>query len=217
MFNFKWIVNVALLGLLVIGLSSIAGDYDDMDSEDQPLVKALRHMYFGLQIGYANADYTDSLLKPGFAPTDITKDHYAARVYIGYDFNQYIAAEVTAVYFLTRPEFKGVPGRRNEDLKIKNNIFSITGKFTWPVYDDINLYAQGGIGYIVREEIVSRQMTVLPKGEFFTPIYGLGASYNFHSDWFLDLSWLQTPRSGDKQLPQENFIGIGIYYSFPKS
>lgn len=218
MFKFKWVVNVGFLSFMML-FSSVG--YAD-DSDDQPLVKALRNFFFGVQIGYANAEYTASLLSAGAMPTSIKKDHIAARVYLGYDFNQYLAGELTALYFLTRPEFSGIPTRKSPQ-KIKNNILAMMGKFTWPVHDKIKLYARGGIGYIVREGLTTvggglvPQITFLPKGEFFTPIYGLGASYNIHSDWFIDFSWLQTPRASDKQLPQENFIGIGVYYAFPKS
>lgn len=168
--------------------------------------------YFGAQFGYSSVNYTNADLLTGFAATSIKDSGTAIRVLLGYDYNDYLGAELSVIY-AEKPIFNAINGS-TLPFKIKNNVVSLVAKVGLPICPHFRVYAKGGVGYVVRNGITFGTVGILKEAEIFTPVYGVGAAFNFHKHWDLTASWMQAAAQSSDQLPTTNFFGIGGDFRF---
>lgn len=181
-------------------------------------------LYIGLQLGESIAGYTNNTLSDGAVAESIKNSGFSERVYLGFNFSQYLAAEFSVNYF-TKPSFKNLRlgGDDSDDSEdpddsvtktIKNNIISLVARFNLPLTERIAANAKVGIGYVARNGIVVNNLSVLPQSEIFAPVYGLGVSYRLALRWDLEATWMQAASNSEWQLPVSNFFGFGVTYKF---
>lgn len=169
--------------------------------------------YLGLQGGYGTSDYGSIVLAPGVSAQSITDSAAAPAIQFGYDFNRYIASEI-GIEYLPKIKFYNITSDTQPYEKIKNNVVYLAAKASLPLSAQWQLFAKGGIGYVVRDAVVVNGVTLLPGNEFACPVYGAGVGYTPFLHWRFETNWLQTPANHSERVPATNFVGIGVSYLF---
>jgi OOP family OmpA-OmpF porin len=169
--------------------------------------------YVGGQIGqshmnYSDTSYTGNTTGTGQNSADSNKG--ALRIFGGYNFTQFLAAELGYGYY-GKPEIKHPSGNTQDflqqgiDLDLRINI---------PLSYGLGIYAKGGANWIHRGSLEPRSgyFADKPENSKIVPLGGLGVSYDINQTWSTDLSWTRSESSGD--LPNLVFYGLGVTYKF---
>ena len=165
-------------------------------------------IYFGGQLGtsklhYDGSSYTNS------------KSHYdrhrllAGRVFVGYAFSQFIAAELGYDYY-GYPKFKHNDNNNTQDL-LQHGL-DLVAKANLPLNYGFSFYAKAGLTLIHRGTLNNNSGTFEQKNSNnkVTPVGALGVSYQFAPNIAMDLSWTKTMHISD--LPSTDLFGVGFTY-----
>lgn len=180
--------------------------------------------YLGLQLGESMSDYTttssgiiDFFGVPSVPGASIQNDAFAGRVYLGYQFNKFIAAELAYDYF-GQVQFEKIYGISAASGDVTQQGTDLTAKVMLPVTKQFDVFALGGVAYVwAKSHDISTTASQLgldsgsAEGAF-APVYGLGADYNFSDAWGVDLAWRRYLPRGD--LSQISMATAGISYHF---
>jgi len=165
--------------------------------------------YLGAQLGWDNMHYVGSdYVLPS---NSIDGNRVGGRVYVGYYFSQFIAAELGYVYYGS-PQIKYNP-TGSEQTFIQQGI-DFAAKFMVPLNYGFGIFGKLGLDWVYRSAVSSKDGYFAAKdanGKF-APAVGLGFSYTFNSHWLTDLSWKRTFYNGN--LPRADFYALGLTYRF---
>lgn len=181
--------------------------------------------YLGMQLGAANADYstTSSGLKDLFGYStlpgaDIQNTSFAGRVYMGYQWNKFLAAELGYNY-LGKVEYNNIFGVSGISSDLVQQAGDLTAKVMLPVTRQFNVFALGGVGYVWAKSCdTSKTASNLGIGSgtsaegTFTPVYGLGAAYDFNQRWGVDVSWRRYIANGDIEQTDLAAAGVSVHF-----
>lgn len=154
--------------------------------------------YVGGQVGYGHfGEFRDY-------GKDNTSGGVAGRVFGGYQFNSYLAAELGWTKFSNLSE---------QGISLKTNAVDIVGKAILPVADGFNLYAKAGAAYVMSDVDVKGFGSGTEKKWF--PTAGVGASYDITPNVAADVSYTRIQKTGNNSLFQSSdFVGVGLTYTF---
>ena len=211
---------------------------------------ALPGPYFGLQVGWGdsqggisqqdmNSIIQDALGVPYNAftitsySTGARSQGVAGRIYIGYQFNCFAAAEFGWAKYPNVPIHAQASGTdlslasayiANGTGSIQIDAFDLVGKAILPFRDVFSVYAKAGAAYI--EHRGNEQGIVLVAGEQenganysinqrFFPTFGLGLSYDFTPHFLADLSWMRIQQIGHPlDIGSTDLVVFGLSYHF---
>jgi opacity protein-like surface antigen len=217
----KNIAVSAAIGLASLGLATSVFAHNDAYAS-APVPVATQSPYassadagfvVGLEGGYAdthwnNFDAVINLLEPKIN-LKTKSNGFAGRAFLGYDFNQYFAAETGYVYL---PK---TTSDQADGSEIKNYAFDLLGKISVPVTTGLKLYAKAGLGYF------SSTFTGLGPDEtnrHVGPAFGVGAGYEVVPNLTVNLSWMRYSGNGkiqDNYQPNPDVVLLGLSYKFP--
>lgn len=217
---FKKYAFPVVIGLAALSstLSAVANNnyYDDSYYTKAPIPVASPSPYYntsdagfvlGLEGGYADTHW-DNI---NFIGSSISDSGFAARAFIGYDFNQYFALENGYVY-LPKATVD------NFDASISNYAIDLLGKISVPVTSGLRVYAKAGLGYLHSSENSNffNENTV----SHFGPAFGVGAGYEIVPNLALNLSWMRYSGNGDlndngNYQPNPDVVLFGLSYKIP--
>ncbi|BBM66234.1 membrane protein [Vibrio alfacsensis] len=158
---------------------------------------AVADTYMGGKLGY-NALNDACHLN---APCD--DDSFAASMHLGYNFNEYVAAEYGVDYL---GSFKA-----NFDKAGKNTVdgdlwaITLAPKFNLPVTDSFNLFAKAGAAYMMAGD-----------EKDFVPTGSLGAEYKVNYNLSLRAEYQRFENMSDNVISDmdANYFGLGFNYKF---
>ena len=158
---------------------------------------ALADTYVGGKLGY-NALNDACHLN---APCD--DDSFAAGMHIGYNFNEYVAAEYGVDYLGNFTANFNKAGLNTVD----GDLWALTlaPKFNLPVTDSWNLFAKVGAAYMMAGD-----------EKDFVPTGSLGAEYQINYNWSLRAEYQRYQDMSDDIIDDmdADFFGIGFNYKF---
>ncbi|MFN7097460.1 MAG: outer membrane beta-barrel protein [Gammaproteobacteria bacterium] len=181
-------------------------------------------LYLGLQLGESSADYSNSSSGlsdfygysslPG---ASVDNNAFAGRLYLGYQFNKFVAAELGYSY-LGNVEFNNIFAVSGATASLRQQAGDLTAKVMLPVTRQFNVFALGGVAYVgAKPNDVSNTASLLgvqtgSREGAFTATYGLGAGYDFNQHWGLDATWRRFNSSGD--IENTDLFTLGAAYHF---
>lgn len=158
---------------------------------------ALADTYIGGKLGYNSLNDACHLN----APCD--DDSVAASMHIGYNFNEYVAAEYGVDYLGNFKANFNKPGLNTVD----GDLWALTlaPKFNLPLTDSWNLFAKVGAAYMMAGD-----------EKDFVPTGSLGAEYQINYNWSLRAEYQRYQDMSDDIINDmdADFFGIGFNYKF---
>lgn len=158
---------------------------------------ALADTYIGGKLGYNalnDACHLD-------APCD--DDSFAAGMHLGYNFNEYVAAEYGVDYLGNFTANFNKAGKNTVD----GDLWALTlaPKFNLPLTDSWNLFAKVGAAYMMAGD-----------EKDFVPTGSLGAEYQINYNWSLRAEYQRYQDMSDDIIDDmdSDFFGIGFNYKF---
>ncbi|EKO3830937.1 outer membrane beta-barrel protein [Vibrio harveyi] len=158
---------------------------------------ALADTYIGGKLGYNalnDACHLD-------APCD--DDSFAAGMHVGYNFNEYVAAEYGVDYLGNFTANFNKAGKNTVD----GDLWALTlaPKFNLPLTDSWNLFAKVGAAYMMAGD-----------EKDFVPTGSLGAEYQINYNWSLRAEYQRYQDMSDDIIDDmdSDFFGIGFNYKF---
>lgn len=152
-------------------------------------------IYLGLQGGESNANYSDDSLSSDFDlaganSSSVDNTSWAARIYGGYQFNKYIAAELGYSY-LGQVDFNNIDGLNNADAQLLQQGIDLTAKIMLPITSKFSVFALLGGDYMIVSADSSSSSVIQASGNQtgWGVTYGLGAEYDFNPKWGIDATW----------------------------
>ena len=190
--------------------------------------------YLGGQIGAANIDNTASSLNIIYASgitsgstvtgpyhPSVDNGDWGGRIFTGYQFMPYLAAELGATDF-ANTSVDHLYGTPNLDDHVSEYGFDAVAKVMLPIGERFNVYAKGGVAYMLSNDFDGYLSYQAPSTfvvgydkntvTAFRPVYGLGASYDITPKLSADISWSQIV--GGSDIPQTSFTALGLAYHF---
>lgn len=205
----KLIVALAALG---VSAAAFAGGYVNKGavpvatSPAPVMASSDAGFVVGIQGGWADTHQANINTSAGTAfPGD--DDGFAARGYVGYDFNKYLGLEAGYTY-LPKTTYD------NNGGTIKNYAVDLLGKISYPVNNTFSVFAKAGAGYLNQklEGAVGNQTN-----DAVVPAFGVGAAYQVMPNLAIDASWLRFSGNYDSadNVTNVDFASVGLSYKFP--
>jgi OOP family OmpA-OmpF porin len=223
-----------LAGIAILGFSTIA-------AASEPGI------YIGGLLGWSQQNFGNPNLGNQIASTGIffspvtsisnslSKNGLGGDIFIGYQFNDYIAGEFGGYYLNTAhasgsvtgytplPGFIGVQyGTVLANAKSQYEAIDLAAKFIWPATDNFDLHAKIGAAYAINK--VSGNATAIFGSSAFTtttysqsndrivPLVGAGMSYDFTDNVSGDFDMSYLVKGGN--VPNAYLVGVGLSYYF---
>jgi len=221
----KNIVKVGILSssILACGLSFAATAYQPQPMA-MPASQNAGAFYLGIQMGYADLNYSKSWLSKyplitsagaSYSTTSSIDDTgFAGRVFLGYEFNRYAALELGGIY-LPEVTFHKVGGTT---LNADFNQFGadLLFKGTIPLGTAFGLYGKGGLAWIHRDDLTATNNGVKYESDISknkaVPVLGAGFDFNFTDQFTADISYLRYFPEGN--LRATDLYTVGLIYKF---
>ncbi|HLF66063.1 MAG TPA: outer membrane beta-barrel protein, partial [Gammaproteobacteria bacterium] len=141
--------------------------------------------------------------------------NFGGRVYVGYQYNQYLAAEIGATYY-------GEADVTVNGTKVEPETYGgdVVGKMFVPVFGPFSLFGKAGLGYLHVNDAANydTSSSVSRTENRINFIYGLGAEYSINANLYLDAGWsrnLGRSDIGAKYLPDADLYTVGLGYKIP--
>lgn len=221
--NKKHILSLAVATVVSAGLSANAS-------------AAVNGPYLGGQIGYGNVNqggFSKSQIDMavgGIGATSHTSSSdtgVAGRVFGGYQFNPYLAAEMGYSKFsdATAKASATLDGSSlTERGTIKTYAVDLVGKAILPLPNCFNVYGKAGVAYLSETADVSVTLkdptegTLRAKGSdtdhHLYPTYGAGIGYDVTKNLVADVSWNHIQKTGKSNLANTDLYAVGLAYNF---
>lgn len=218
----KILVGAAALGLT----AAVLANGKTAISAGIPASEFNPGIYLGVQAGLGESNWKNG--KSGYNDFKVSDDTgLAVRIFAGYDFTKYWAAEVGYTYFGSKTKIKNATTTLSD---ISTQAFDLVGKGKIPVVDRFDVYGKAGIGYVVSSGINKGAVENAyyigshDQQNNFGVLLGMGAEYYFTPSLWMDLSWTRTIlRKGfgetastyySQYQPDPDFYALGIAYKF---
>lgn len=188
--NFKFPLKI-IIAIFCISISST--------------VFANNDFYAGISAGYGMTNWKNFV-------SDFSNDNgLVSRIFAGYDFNQYLAAEVGYAHFFNKSQL----GEGATAITIRTQAFDLMAKLKAPLSNNLNVYAKAGLGYLDS----NINGAGFDSRNNFNLVYGLGAEYAITSRIIADISWIRysgnsTTQAIDKYQPDADALMLGIRFAF---
>lgn len=182
-------------------------------------------MYMGLQVGATNTHNKERTIigngtPPATAVVKPSNTGVGARIFAGYNINQYAAIEGGFTHYATST-YNTPTSVTCNNPSIQQNAFDLEGKGMMSVWN-FGVFGKAGMS-VMRQKfsgslVNSGSSIVSPCGggggssstTTVRPLVGLGVSYDLTQNWVMDLSWTRVlPGSG---VEAADFVGLGIAY-----
>ena len=212
-----------LVSAFALGFSTIAfaGGLPE-EPMAAPLATSDTGVYIGLIGGYVNTNWDN--LKTTINPLnlglkEINEGGFGGGAYIGYDFTKYLAAEFDYNYYFNKPKVSAFHNAAVLDIfEVKSEqAFGLFGKIKAPVYDNFDLYAKIGVGYLYSQVHALNPLFKDKDYGTFNVAFGVGGDYYITPNVIAGASWTRycgQPKPGDidvsnllNSVPQEAVIG----------
>ncbi|PIZ03777.1 MAG: hypothetical protein COY58_07575 [Gammaproteobacteria bacterium CG_4_10_14_0_8_um_filter_38_16] len=199
---------LATVGMAAAGGSTAAYDNNSASNNNAAGIFVSGALGYGY-VGYKKSDFFG-------APTKLDRSGLAWNANVGYQFNQYVAVEGGYSQFgQGKASFPG-----GETYKTTLRGFGADVKGILPINDQFNVFAKAGA--VDMHENTDQSGATIGKltGSAWTPMLGLGTSYNINHNVALTLQDVYTFRtnftkSGAKvNIPYTNDILAGVSYKF---
>lgn len=153
--------------------------------------------YVGGKMGYNNFNDACHLNEP------CDDESFAISGHIGYNFNQYIAAEYGVDYLGNFTANYNKPGMNTVDGEMW--ALTLAPKFNLPLGDTWNLFAKVGGAYMMAGDDTD-----------FVPTGSLGAEYKIDDNWSLRAEYQRYQDMSDGVIDNldSDYFGIGVNYTF---
>lgn len=194
--------KILLVSAFALGLSSAAlADGEDVNFNFN------HSIYFGGQATYSNLHYGSNSYT--LWRDSIESRKWGGRGYLGFSFNEFIAAELGYDY-LGRPKIIDHVTSNTQDF-LQQGI-DLVGKATLPLDYGFGVFIKAGGMWVYRSAVASRAGCFADKDSNgkLTAIGGLGVSYNFVPNIGIDLSYTRSFAVGD--LPTMDIFAVGLSY-----
>lgn len=212
MFNKKQIAAVALSGLASLLMTS----------------QASAEAYVGGQLGWGDIHQAQAM-KTDWDTSKVSDTGLAGRLFAGYNFTENFALEAGYTKFSDATSDSSSPyvtyygaTTLNDHGRIKTYAVDVVGKATLPLDKGFSLYGKLGAAYL--NEKASESVTIdgrmvdgFPASATYSkvlPTFGLGAGYEINKNVSADISWMHIQKTGNTQLANTDFIGVGLSYHF---
>lgn len=191
--------------------------------------------YLGLQLGEARTNYNNvtqlfnnTLGASGPYKQSGNSNNPAARIYLGYEFNKYLAAELggTGIKRLNWKNLYGINinGVNSATGTVQQINGDLSLKPILPLSNNFQIYGILGATYVDLRTSVNRTaknagITTIQNNST-RPVYGAGAEIYFYQYWAVDLSWRRIDTSNfnssttSSKVQQSDFTMLGIAYHF---
>lgn len=212
------LVGAAALATMTVGMAANTNSMD-VSSDDN----SAAGLYVGGNLGYGVAHH--ELTDFGVQPSSLDNGSLAWMANVGYQFNKYLAAEAGYLHVgEQKASYNGVNTGITQTMQIGG--FDVAGKGIIPINDQFSAFAKAGAVDLYQTQKVSVPGTNLAKttGNAWTPLVGLGVSYNVNSNAAIDLQDVYTVRTsytktidgvaGTVFLPSTNSVLAGVSYKF---
>lgn len=237
-------------GVAVLSISSASFASGSMYTAQAPVATPASsdtsdsYFYLGLQGGMASSGWKardgqiiDAEVNPFTPPAYLSTvsltanktNGAAGRIFAGYSFNKYLAAEFGYLYAgktstigadLTTIDFdnKTIDVLHADLGKVRTQAFDLVGKVKAPIADTgLGVYAKLGAGYLMMK---GQDNFSVYKSNKVDLVYGAGVSYDFNENWAMDVSWTRY-NSGNTKVanldawqPNVDFYALGVTYKF---
>ena len=184
----------------------------------QNSITRLKSVYIGMLLGATETHYGLS----GFdSPAQsqevdngtINSSNFGYRGILGYQFNNYIAAEASYTrYGTTTGDHLAYSngGSANAAGTIREYSAELMGKFMYPLAQEVNIFARAGAAYIHSRAKNDSGLSKTRKA--ISPAYGLGVDFNITKQFVIDISYNQV--HGNSKIQPADLFGFGFYYHF---
>ena len=217
----KTVVLSSALAVLAMTSGFAAISNVDSVSSLSSAAKLNKGFYLGAQAGYADMNYKKSWLTDDPKITsvgEVDDSGFAGRLFGGYNFNPYLAAEMGYV-ILPKVEFKDIALRdasTTVDESFDQSILDFVVKGTLPLKDGYDLYAKAGFANVLRDDLEASANGVTVNSNTSNsknvPVLGAGANYHMTSNIITEVSFMYYFGNGD--LEPTDFAGAGLIYQF---
>lgn len=164
----------------------------------------------------------------------------AGRVFVGYQFIRYFAAEV-GYYRFSKLDVKTdanlelrifnsyhLPLNVSTHSKVRTYAIDLIAKGIWPITDRFNVYAKLGLAYlnvsgsvtaaakttIVNSIEIIASISANPSLNIVYPAFGFGISYDVSNHFTAELFYSRIQQFDKKLFPNIDFLGVGLAYRF---
>ncbi|MBC7874026.1 MAG: acyloxyacyl hydrolase [Ferruginibacter sp.] len=172
----------------------------------------LKNAYFGINMGYINYPFTAAQLEPGFSVESITIPHIAPRLVLyGYQFNKYLAAQITYMRPVDWVLYKNINGDQ-ANHSVWMNAGGLTLVTHLPLHKKVSVFAEGGLGIITRKGFEIDYIPVIKSATYASFLFGGGVQYHLNRKWDLQLSTTWSPANTGEKQPRTSFYSAGFNY-----
>ena len=172
----------------------------------------LKNSYFGVSIGYINYPFSSAQLQPGFAVQSVKVPHIAPRLVLyGYEFNKYLAAQITYMRPVNWVEYHNINGD-NATHTVWMNVAGLTLVGSLPISKKFSISAEAGLGIITRKGFEINNNTVVKGTTYATVLTGGAFRYHLNRKWDLQLSSVWSPENKKEKQPHTVYYAAGFNY-----
>lgn len=175
--------------------------------------------YAGGQLGFGHSDYSRSYPSsgsPGISAraNKVEKDGLAGRLYIGYQFIPYLAAEVAYTHF-QNVRFKEMGNDTSADGKLRLQAGELAVKGILPIeyVPGLAVFARGGVAFLdangSRNSEAKSFNFQVKDARGVVPVYGAGISYGFNENIAVNAVWVRFQGTSSR-LETADFLGAGL-------
>lgn len=220
----------AVLGIAAFGFISTifaGGNYYSYSTSNEyteapvPIASAPPYAYsdsgfvIGVQGGYAKTHWSN--LNNVFINLNdflsFSDGGFAARGYLGYDFNKFFGLEAGYTY---------LPKATSDFGNITNYALDLIAKLSVPVVGGFSVHAKAGGSYFhssVSDGITDAFYFDNSSRGHFGPVFGVGAAYEIIPNLAIGLDWMRYSGNGkvssSSYQPNPDAVFLGLSYKFP--
>jgi len=197
----------------VLLLSIFSLQARDERSQIPPIIQ---RSYFEVTVGSINYPFGAAQLEPGYDLVGVTIPHTAARLVLwGYDFNEYLAFQITYMRPVSWVKYRYTQGGVEDQRSVWTNVGGFAFKGKLPLGDRFSVYGEAGLGAITRAGFNDKQGNVVVKDLKYNALYlGAGVKYHLSKKWALQVVGNYSPASEKHNQPYTSFVGGGFAYNF---
>lgn len=233
----KRIIMSAIIGTSALSMATANAETQSSTLTDSidlsPTLNHSSHLYIGGQLGYANTHMANKLIDPNaknpFEAATLSNDDLAGRIYVGYQFNPYLAVELGYLQ-LANTNKKGIDQGIAAEKKLDQHAVDVLAKASMPIANNLSVYGKLGMAYLttnIRETFNystpdhdNVPVTINLNNQFgiskhiWAPEAAIGINYNITPNISVDTSWTHIQPLGNKKPGNIDFVALGLGYQF---
>jgi hypothetical protein len=173
----------------------------------------LKKAWFGVNMGYIDYPFTNAHLTAGYKAASVQVPHLALRLtLLGYQFNEYLSAQITYMRPVNWVEYRDINGDRSNH-SVWMNVGGLTAKARLPVGKNFSVYGEAGLGVITRNGFDINEVPVVKDVSYASVLLGGGLQYSLNRKWALNLSTTYSPEQKHALQPHTIFFSGGFAYN----